>query len=135
MIVVVPALTPVTTPVPSMVATDMSDASQFTAVVLDNVVVEPSHTFREPVIAVGSAFTTNGTVVRQPVGSVYDIVVAPAVPPLTIPALFTGAVTAEPVLHTPPGVDEFSALVWPTHALAVPVIASGVLFTVILRVL
>jgi hypothetical protein len=118
-----------------MVATDMSDASQFTAVVLDNVVVEPSHTFREPVIAVGSAFTTNGTVVRQPVGSVYDIVVAPAVPPLTIPALFTGAVTAEPVLHTPPGVDEFSALVWPTHALAVPVIASGVLFTVILRVL
>jgi hypothetical protein len=97
--------------VPSIVAIETADASQFTAVALDNVVVEPSHTFSDPVIAAGSGFTTNGTVVRQPVGNVYDIVVAPAVLPLTIPALFTGAVTVEPVLHAPPGVDEFNTLV------------------------
>lgn len=54
--------------------------------------------------------------------------------PVTIPVEPTVATDGVPLLHVPPAVASFNVVVKPTHTLAVPVIASGVVFTVILYV-
>jgi len=128
-IVTAPALTPVTVPNASTVAIAVLPDAQFVAVALVSVIEEPSHTFEGPLIAVGNAFTVKPVDVLQPAGRVYVILVIPAVAPLTTPALLTGAITDDPVLHTPPDGVLLSVLVWPTQVIGVPLIAVGVWFT------
>ena len=63
--VAVPALTPVTTPVPApTVATAvLLLLHEPPPVVLDKIVVAPTHTVSAPVIGAGSGLTTKGTVI------------------------------------------------------------------------
>lgn len=69
--VAVPALTPVTSPVPGLTLTVLCGLLQIPpGGVLANVTVLPSHTKSGPVMAVGSGFTVTGMVLRQPVGYV-----------------------------------------------------------------
>jgi hypothetical protein len=65
-------------------------------------------------------------VVIQPVESVYDIVVVPAVNPDTTPVEGSIDPTAVVLLaHVPPVVASASVVTWPIHALGVPVIADS----------
>ena len=126
--VVVPAATPVTTPVPPItVATDEVLLVQVPpALVLPRVVVKPAHTFMVPVMAAGNGLTVTAIVIWQPVvGNIYDIVAVPADIPVTIPLV--KPITAAVVLllvHVPPPAS-VNAVVRPTHTLFVPVIADG----------
>ena len=93
-----------------------------------SVVVNPEHTVRVPLIAVGNGFTVTMAVCIQPVASVYVIVAVPPDPPVTMPVEPTVALPV--LLHVPPLVASVSAVVSPTHTFIVPVIAAGSGFTV-----
>ena len=138
-IVVVPAATPVTTPLLVIVATDASlDAhGVLPAGVPDpvRVTVLPTHTVEVPVI-VGNAFTVTVSVMLQPLSFVYVIVVVPAATPVTTPLLVIVATDASLDAHgvLPAGVpDPVRVTVLPTHTVEVPVIV-GNAFTVMLAV-
>ena len=68
--VAVPAVTPVTSPVEMTVAFPELLVQVPPAGVLPSEVIEPTHTLAIPVIAVGTGFTVTGAVIIQPVGNV-----------------------------------------------------------------
>jgi hypothetical protein len=100
----VPAVKPVTTPLALIDATSGAPELQLPlGVILDMVIVLPTHTVPEPAIVAGSAVTLSAAVVLQPVGSVYDIIVAPPVIPVAKPEVDTIVPTAATLLlHVPP---------------------------------
>jgi hypothetical protein len=135
--VLVPADTPVTTPVLFTVATAvlLLDHGVVVAAVAVpvKVVVPPTHTFNVPVI-VGNGLTVNVVVAWHPLTSVYVIVVVPADTPVTTPVLL---IVATPVLLLVHGVVAFgvplavSVLVLFKHTFNVPLmIGNGFTVTV-----
>jgi hypothetical protein len=62
---------------------------------------------------------------------VYEIIEVPAETPDTKPVASTVALAVFVLLHTPPNVASFRLVVCPEHIVAVPVIATGVVVTVI----
>ena len=124
----VPADTPVTTPVDELtVATAGVALLQVPpAVALLNVVVDPAHSVRVPVIAAGRGLTVTVAVRKHPVGSVYDITEVPDDTPVTTPVAGSTVATAGvALLHVPPAVASPNVVVDPTHTERVPVIAAG----------
>jgi hypothetical protein len=134
--VVAPPEIPVTTPVEELTVPIAAIVLLHTppAVPLAvNVVVAPAQTVAVPLMVPGVA---NGFTVAilvavtapQPFVTVYDIVVVPAVMPLTTPvAEPTVPIAAFVLLHTPPLVPlVVNVVVAPTHTVAVPLIMPGV---------
>ena len=126
--VVVPAVTPVTTPEPeTTVATEVLLLVHVPDGVASlSVVVNPEHTAKVPVIFAGNGLTVITLVLIQPVGNVYVIVDVPATRPLTrpVPELTVAAVVLL-LLHVPKGVASLNDVVRPAHTVADPVIATG----------
>ncbi len=98
----VPALTPVTTP-DTTVATPPALLVHVPPLVVEaRVVVDPTHTDAVPVIAAGGAFTVTVVDVVQP-PSVYVINTVPALTPVTTPVPpSTVALDRLLLLHAPP---------------------------------
>lgn len=132
-----PAATPVT--IPELLPTDIAEDGVLQVppvVALLNVAVLPTQTDVVPVIVAGSALVVKMIVVRQPVGSVYDMLLVPAETAVSAPV--TDAMVATLVvalLHVPPVVVLASVVVLPAQATSVPVIASGngLMLTVVVR--
>jgi hypothetical protein len=133
-IVVVPAVTPVTTPEADTVATAVLLDVQVPPVVADaNCVVNPEQTIFAPVIAatVGNAFTvTTAVAVFVQLFEfvyVYVIVAVPALTPVTDPVdELTIAVAVFELDHVPPVVVFAKLTLDPSHTDVVPVIAATV---------
>jgi hypothetical protein len=132
-IVVVPAATPVTTPVEALIVAVAVLAVDHTppVVVLESVVVAPSHTDVVPVIAATTGKLLIVTVVVTALVHpfefvyVYVIVAVPAVTPVTFPVIeLTVATAAFDVVHTPPDVVLVKIVLDPIHAFIVPPIAA-----------
>ena len=98
-------------------------------VALDSVVFMPRHAFRLPVIGV-IEFTITVAALKQPVGSVYDIVVKPVPTPVSRPVGLMLATTVEAEDHVPPTGVLPSVTVDPLQIDVIPVIAVGAAFTV-----
>ena len=90
-----------------------------------SVVLLPTHNVRLPVIAVGDASTVIDRVRRQPVGSVYVTVAAPAATPVTIPVEPIVATVDGVIVHIPPALVSERVAVAPTHTVVPPVIVPG----------
>ncbi len=126
----VPAETPVTIPVVPTVATDVLPLVQAPPeVVLDKVVTPPTQTLNVPDIEPtdGSAltvttFVTNAAHPKLFV-TVYVTLAVPAATPETMPVEPTVATAILLLVHVPPPVVLASAVLAPTHTVAVPVIA------------
>jgi hypothetical protein len=96
-----------------------------------SVVVRPLQMLVVPAIAAGLGYTVIGVVIRQPVGNVYVMVVAPSATPVTTPVVeFTEAMAPLADDHVPPGEASERVLVAPRHTLETPKMGSGVGFTV-----
>lgn len=132
MIVVVPAATPHTLPVPDTVAIAGEELLHAPpAVVLLCSTQLLMHTDDGPVIAAGRASTVTIAVVKQPVPNEYEIVVLPADTPCTVPVVASILPTVGVLLlHVPPVVLLLSVVVAPWHTVNTPVIAAGTGFTV-----
>jgi hypothetical protein len=131
--VVEPAATPVTTPVEALIVAVAVLAVDHTppVVVLESVVVAPSHTDVVPVIAATTGKLLIVTVVVTALVHpfefvyVYVIVAVPAVTPVTFPVIeLTVATAALDVVHTPPDVVLVKIVLDPIHAFIVPPIAA-----------
>ena len=136
--VVVLALTPVTTPVLFTVAMPVFALLHMPPPGVQlRVVVPVTHTNGVPVMAPGSAFTVTIIVRWQPVVAFLQMMVAfPAPAPVTMPLSEpTVATEVLVLLHVQPVVVVFSVVVSPTHSDALPVIAAGSGFTVTVAVL
>lgn len=123
-----PAVTPVTTPLLlPIVATPVAPLVHTPPLVPSvSVVVAPAHNVVVPVIATGLAFIVVVTIVKQPVGKVYDITAVPAATPVTTPVeMPTVATPVLPLVHMPPPVVLVSVVAPPTQARAVPLIEAG----------
>jgi hypothetical protein len=132
----VPAETPVTTPVASIVATaGVALLHVPPAVASVRVVVDPMQTVSVPPIAAGKGLTVTVAVTRQPVGNVYDITDVPAVTPVTTPAPVIVATAGVALLHVPPAVASVKVVVDPTQTDNVPPIDAGNGLTVTVAVL
>src|SRR6478735_8337928 len=139
----VPAVTPVTTPLLSIVATAGVELDHTPdAVASLSVVVNPAHTLVVPLIAATTGIALTVIVVvlvpTQPlVVTVYEMMLVPAVTPLTTPLLSIVATDSLLLLHTPPAVASVSVVVNPAHTLVVPLIAAttGIALTVTVVVL
>jgi len=97
-----------------------------------SVVVAPTHTVLAPPIVAGEVFTVTLVTAKQPEGTVYVMSGVPAETPLTAP--LPAPTVASPVfelLHTPPPVPLANIVVRPVQTTGVPVLAAGVVFTVI----
>jgi hypothetical protein len=142
--VVVPPLTPVTTPVVLIVAID---GELLAHVPPDDpsvrVVVAPTQTDVAPEIApggVGALFTTNDNVAGvdpQKLVSVYEMRVEPVLTPVTTPDVLMVAIPGVTELQVPPAVASVSVIVEPTQTVPGPDIdagADGTVVTVSLRV-
>ena len=124
--VVVPDVTPVTTPKPFTVATEvllLVHAPPPAASV--RVSGTPRHTKVPPLMLPGSgrAFTVLEAVaiaMPQPLDMVYDMVTVPDDTPMTWPEPSTVATVADPLLHTPPATPSVRVICEPTHTLAGP---------------
>ena len=135
-IVVVPEVIPVISPVKFTVATEVSDEihglTAAGAAVLDSVVVRPSQTLNIPLI-IGEAFTVTFAVVVQPVAAVKVIVALPKPTPVTVPVELTVATATFEEIHglTTAGVSVLDKIVvCPAQTESVPEI-TGVGFTII----
>ena len=127
----VPAPTPVTRPPAVIVATPpVTLLHTPPAGLSDSNVVKVWHTVSVPRIAPGCVFTVT-TCVATHDPKVYDIVVVPAVSPLTLPDPSTVPTPRLVLDHVPPPVASVRAVTEPTHTCGVPVIATGVVLTVI----
>ena len=94
-----------------------------------SVAVSPTHTCVGPVMAAGSGLTVNDSVDEQPL-LVFEIVVLPAVTPVTTPVEEPIVATAGLLLdHVPPPVHA-NVMALPIHTESPLVIAPGVGFTV-----
>ena len=130
-IVDVPAIAPVTTPVTGfIVAFPLLLLHTPPAGVVFNVVVKPTHTFVVPVIVVGCELTVTTVVLIQPVFSVYVIIAVPASAPESTPLDDPMVALALLLLHVPPAGVEFNVDVAPVHMFVVPVIVVGLALTV-----
>ena len=97
----------------------------------DSVSVLPGQIAPAPVIATGFALTVKACVAVQPVGSVYVIVVVPALTAVTTPVVDTiVAIVVSLLVQLPPEVASISSAVLPAQADIVPVIADGLGLTV-----
>jgi hypothetical protein len=138
-IVAVPGVTPVTSPVDGFTLTlPLLLLHAPPNGVLDRVTVEFLHTASGPVGTVGNAYTVTATVWRQPVLNVYDIstVLVPLTPVTTPVPTPTVAIAVLPLAQVPPGVKSVNVVVPPaSHTWPVPVIGSGSGFTVAVAVL
>jgi hypothetical protein len=126
-------LTPVTTPVPATTVATLVGLllHEPPPVKLVSVVVPPSHTCKVPVIGNGTGFTVATAVLKQPVPSVYVIVVVPLEIPVSTPVVTSIVPTAGVVLaHVPPGVVVVSVVVPFTHTCKEPPILAGNAYTV-----
>ena len=139
-ITLVPAFTPVTTPVLFTVATAvLEEVHGLTAAGVPDpvsVVVDPLQTVSDPPI-VGWLFTVMVTVLLQPLLFVYVITLVPGLTPVTTPALFTVATAVLEEVHglTAAGVpDPVNIVVEFLQTVKVPLIA-GRAFTVTVAVL
>jgi hypothetical protein len=139
--VVVPATSPVTIPVP----VDAPEPTVATVVLLLvhkpppvpllSVVVTPLlHTVKVPVITPGNGLTVTTVVALQPVPKLYDIVALPATAPVTMPVEPIAAMAELLLLHVPPEGVPLKVVVAPEHTTLVPV-TDGVATTVTSRVL
>ena len=129
----VPALTPVTTPVPEpTVAIPMLPLVHVPPAGVEfNVVVKPVQTVAVPVMAVGVVFTVTACETKHPPLSVYVILAVPALTPETTPVPDpTVAIPTLPLVHVPPAGVELSVVVAPAQITAVPVMAVGAVLTV-----
>ena len=134
-IVVLPAATPVTTPVDAstVAVAVLLELQTPPAVALVSVVVEPTHT---PVVPLIAATTGNPLIVTAVVTElvqpfafvyVYVIVALPAVTPVTAPVIeLTVATDVLLDVQTPPDVVFVKIVLDPIHALVVPPIAASV---------
>jgi hypothetical protein len=129
----VPADMPLTTPepkpmvaMPGQATLQVPPAGEPMAVVVD-----PAHTCKVPVMAVGSGLMSTTTERWQPVGSVYIMLAVPDVRPDTMPVPAPTVATAVLLLlQVPPVLVVLSVVVCPTQALVLPVITAGSGFTV-----
>lgn len=100
---------------------------------LPRLVVCPRHALPGPVIG-ASGCTVYTAVAAQPVLSVYEMYVLPALMPFTTPD--ADPTVATPVIiavHVPPGVALFSVVAYPWQTDEVPVIAAGTGYTETVR--
>lgn len=125
-ITTVPGATPKTVPVASTVAIVISLLIQPPpAVALVSVVLLPTQMSLTPTMMDGSGFTVTSSSLRQPVGSVYVIIVVPGYIPVTtpVPASMLAGAPLGP-LQIPTGVLA-SVVVRPSHTCGLPVIGVG----------
>ena len=121
-----PAAIPETTPeTEPTVALEPALVHKPPVVALVTVAVEPSQTLSVPPIAAGNGLTTIFAVAIQPVESVYVIVAAPAVIPVTTPDIDPTVTFDELVDQTPPVVALDNVADEATHTFEAPVIADG----------
>ena len=131
--VVVPEVIPVTIPVAGV--TDamitLSLVHVPPGVVLDNVVVRPTHTSAIPSIGAGRPLIVTTMEALQPVPIAYVMATVPAEAPVTTPEVASTVATVISLLdHAPPLIALLRVVVSPTHVTGVPLIAPGVGFTV-----
>ena len=127
----VPALTPVTLPDPSVVAVPVLLLLQVPPPVTSlNDTVAPVHSAIAPCTGAGFAFTVTLLTAIQPVGALYVIFTVPAATAVTIPVLLpTVAVNMLLLLHTPLPVSE-RVVVVPAHNTKLPVAVCGLALTI-----
>ena len=131
----VPDDTPVTIPVVADPGVTVATAALVEvqvrlAEVDERVAVLPTQTVLTPVIGEGRALIVMASVRRQPLDSVYEIVAAPAVPPVTVPvAEPIGAIVAELLLQVPPLVESENVSMTPEQMVGSPTMAAGRGFT------
>ncbi len=125
--VAVPLATPVAVPVEEpIVATAVLELDHTPPlVVFVSVVLSPSQINKVPPIAAGMEFTVTVTDLTQPVESVYEISVVPAVKPATIPLVPIVATDVLLLLHVPPVDVVLSVVALPSQTDNVPVIEAG----------
>lgn len=120
-----PAVIPVTIPLPLTVATDVgAQLHAPPARELLSVIVLPAHTGILPAIGPGTGFTVTITVAAPQV-VMYDIVAVPAATAVTIPEELIVATEVGAQLHVPPGNELLNEIVPPGHSGVFPVIAPG----------
>jgi hypothetical protein len=99
--------------------------------VLEYTPVAPAHNVLGPLIVAGSAFTVTSSVVLQPAGVTYIIVVVPGAIAVKIPVVEPIVPTRVfALLHVPPPGELVNVVVEPTHTGVVGVIADGSALTV-----
>jgi hypothetical protein len=127
----VPADTPVTTPVGAMVATLVVPLFQVPpAGVPVRAVDEPSHTESVPVIGLGSGVTVTTVLLLQPEPNAYVTAAVPAVIPVATPVVASIVMLPLGVLHVPPAGVALRVVLLPIHAVSVPLIVPGAALTV-----
>jgi hypothetical protein len=130
---VVPADTPVTTPVPlTAVATLVVPLVHVPPVVASvNVIVEPAQKAADAGMVDGVVLTVTIAVAVQPVPNEYVIMAVPETTPVTIPLLVpTVATDVVPLVQFPLVVPSVKVIVVPEQKAAAPDIAVGKPFTV-----
>jgi hypothetical protein len=90
----------------------------------DNVIVAPAHMLPAPVMAAVKAVTVTTIVAGVQPETVYDIVVVPALMPVTVPVEPTVATDVVPLVHVPPGVTSDKVVPVPAHKLPAPVMGA-----------
>jgi hypothetical protein len=128
---VVPAATPVTTPVEEpIVAADVLLLTHVPPAAFVKVVVAPAQIEVVPVIAAGTALTETTPFTEQPVANIYVTEAVPEATPVTTP--LEEPIVATDVLlllHVP--LPELATVIEePAHTADMPVIAEGSTFTV-----
>lgn len=97
-----------------------------------NMAEEPTHKNVVPDIAVGVVLIVTICVTKQPPPTVYVISVVPLLMPDTTPVPDpTVAILKFPLVQVPPPGEEVNVVIEPAHKTAAPVIAAGVVLTVI----
>lgn len=95
------------------------------------VVLKPVHTVLEPDIAPAEVRAVTVVVALPQPTLLYVMVAVPLVTPVTTPAELMVATPVLLLLHEPPAVASAKVTVAPVHTLVVPVMAAGVVLTVI----
>lgn len=128
-----PAATPLTTPAPETVATDVLLLLQVPGpALLLKVVVRPAQVTVLPVIAPGEGLTVMAALTVQLPVTVYKMFAVPGIIPLTIPK--KGSTVATEVLlllHTPLPTELLRLERTPTHTFVDPYMGEGAGYTVI----
>lgn len=133
--VAVPAVIPLTIPVPFTIAIVGELLLHVPLIVaLLKLVVPPAHTWLLPLIAAGSGLTTILDTVLHEVGNVYVMLALPADTPVATPALLIVAIAMLLLVHAPPGLVLLKFVVMPWHTFKLPLIGIGSGFTFTLAV-
>ena len=125
---------PDTLPVASTVATVVVPLVQVPIEVSKRDVDEPTQTNGVPVIGAMAPLTVIVIVTGVPQPFAYVIVVVPPPTPETSPEASTVATLVVLLVHVPPVDASANVVTAPTHAVGVPVIATGAAFTVTVAV-